>query len=294
MLRPFATASVLALIISACAPAGEDEKLPPAEEAAVGEAAGAAPQPAAEAPADFQLSYRLVSENYEVSLEIDPAILAFDPPLAWRLWTDARTELDAFGASADADRKTADADAAAGGDNWFRGYTLDINHTSTLVLEDVISVSDSLGTYTGGAHPNYVLAGSVYRKGEGVPLGLSAFIADPPAFNDLVVRGLVDEKMARGYGPSMRGAVEAEIREYLAPSLEVPDIYAGRFVLEPSTEAGKVGGITVLFSPYDVGSYAEGAYTVTLPAANIAPVLTEAWAGRFGGEPVAPEGSEAP
>ena len=48
-----------------------------------------------------------------------------------------------------------------------------------------------------------------------------------------------------------------------------------------------------MFSPYDVGSYAEGAYTVTLPAASLTPILTETWKSRFGGEPLV-EDDEAP
>ena len=44
-----------------------------------------------------------------------------------------------------------------------------------------------------------------------------------------------------------------------------------------------------MFSPYDIGSYAEGAYEVTLPAIDLTPILTEAWGPRFGGEPVIEE-----
>jgi hypothetical protein len=60
-------------------------------------------------------------------------------------------------------------------------------------------------------------------------------------------------------------------------------------VLEKSTEAGKAGGISVLFSPYDVGAYAEGAYTVTLTAGELAPILDETWKARFSGEPIIEE-----
>ncbi|MFN4025796.1 MAG: RsiV family protein, partial [Hyphomonas sp.] len=90
---------------------------------------------------------------------------------------------------------------------------------------------------------------------------------------------------ARGYTDD-RAVIEASLRELLVPPTDVPEAYQGSFVFEPSTEAGKVGGITVMFSPYDIGSYAEGAYEVTLSAAELAPILTEAWRPRFGGEPV--------
>ena len=102
----------------------------------------------------------------------------------------------------------------------------------------------------------------------------------------MVIKALVEEKIARGFEATARASIESEIREMLAPSPEHPNLYTGNFVLDPSTEAGKAGGITVLFSPYDVGSYAEGSYEITLGAAGLIPILTETWAPRFGGEPV--------
>jgi hypothetical protein len=59
-------------------------------------------------------------------------------------------------------------------------------------------------------------------------------------------------------------------------------------VLQASTEEGLFGGLTVLFSPYDVGPYAEGSYEITFTAEDLAGLLTPDWAPRFGGEPVIP------
>ncbi|MBA3069408.1 MAG: DUF3298 and DUF4163 domain-containing protein [Hyphomonas sp.] len=292
MLRLLATASLAALILAACTPppaepaAGTD--LAAAEDPAAEPASAETPPPAVQ-PEGFQLAYKLETENYEVSAGIDPAILAFDPPLAWKLWTDARAALDELGATADADRKQADAEQVSSGENWFRGYTLDITYRATAVFDDVISVSETYSTYTGGAHPNYALSGSVHRKGEAGALGLAAFVTDFAVFNEMVIQALVEEKLARGFEAAARDSVEAEIREMLAPSPERPELYKGNFVLEPSTEPGKAGGITVLFSPYDVGAYAEGSYEVTLSATDLLPILTETWSGRFGGEPVVVE-----
>ncbi len=286
MIRLAATASIAALVFAACTPAPADT--PTAEDAAV---AAASAEPVA--PEDFQLSYILESENYTVQSEIDPAILAFDPPLAWRLWTQAKAQLDDVGQSADegrrmADegRRMADEDTAATGEAaWFRGYSLEITHKVTGVFGDVISVSDFVGTDTGGAHPNYFLAGAIHRKGETEPMPLNTFITDEVAFNGLVIKALVEEKLARGFTDD-RAVIEAGLRELLVPPTDVPEAYQGSFVFEPSTEPGKVGGITVMFSPYDIGSYAEGSYEVTLPASELTPILTETWLPRFGGEPV--------
>jgi len=285
MIRLLAAASLATLILAACTPetAGTAAAMDPAVDVAGAVAAPSAPE-------GFELSTTLKSDNYEATAEIDPAILAFDPALAWRLWGHARAELDALAASADEGRKMADENAAeTGSTSWFMGYTLDITHKATGVFDDVISVSDFVGTYTGGAHPNYFLGGGVYRQGEEGALALSTFIADPAAFNELVIKALVEEKIEHGFEPSETASIESSLREILVPSAEIPEVYAGRFVLEPSTETGKAGGISVMFSPYDIGSYAEGSYYATIAAADLAPILTEAWSGRFGGLPVVEE-----
>ena len=290
MFRLIAASTLAAFLLAACAPEAEDAATDAAasEAAVTPESAGEAAAPAV--PEGFQLSTTLESENYTATAEIDPDILTFDPPLAWRLWTAARDQIDEFAASADADRKSADEDAAVTGEQpWFMGYTLDITHQVTGVFDDVISVSDYVGTFTGGAHPNYFLGGGIYRRGESAALPLSAFIADKAAFHELAVKALVAEKLERGHAAEDAADVEASLRETLAPSPEIPDIYEGRFVFEPSTETGKVGGISLLFSPYDIGAYAEGSFYATLPAADLAPILTDDWRGRFGGEPVVEE-----
>lgn len=290
MIRLLASVSAAALLLAACAPEAADTSAPadPAVETASAEAA--APQ----APEGFELSVTRETDAYTFTAEIDPAILAFDPPLAWRLWTHANDQLTQLASDAEEGRRMADEDAAeTGNTSWFMGYTLDITHKATLVLEDVISVSDFVGTYTGGAHPNYFLAGGVYRKGEEASLPLSAFITDETAFTDLVIKALIEARIARGNEPPEMADAEAGLRELLAPTAEVPDIFAGRFMLAESTEASKAGGITVVYSPYEIGSYAEGSYEVTVPADALAPILTESWASRFGGLPLVAE-EEAP
>lgn len=286
MLRLLTMSALAAFILAACAP----KDAAPATGDPLAAAESAPPVP----PEGFQLSYKLESENYSVASEIDPAILAFNPALAYRLWTQSKQQLEDLGASADEGRVMADEDAAVSGeDSWFMGYTLEIRHEVTGTFEDVISIRDTVSTYTGGAHPNYFLAGGIYPKDKTAPFSLSAFVNDQAAFNDLVIRALTAEKIARGVAGADSAAVEAELREMLVPSPDDLETYKGNFVFEPSTQPGKVGGITVMFSPYDVGSYAEGAYSVTLPASALTPILTETWAPRFGGEPVVEEDAPA-
>ena len=120
MIRLLSTVSLAALLLAACTP----EAAEPAAVDAVAETASTEAAPPA-APEGFQTAYSLESENYAVQLDIDPAILAFDPALAYRLWTYGKTSLDELAVSADEGRKMADEDAAASGeDSWFMGYTL--------------------------------------------------------------------------------------------------------------------------------------------------------------------------
>jgi hypothetical protein len=296
MLRLTATTALAALMLAACTPAAptpDDGAPKPEAEAAIGIEA-VAPEEAApvEIPDRAALAYANKSENYEVSFEIDPAILDFDEALAAKIWREAKAELAGFESMADSDRKSADQDAAASGnESWFRTYSLDITYRVTAVQGDIISIQHTVSHYTGGAHPNYALGGGIYQRGQTAPLPLAAFITDVPAFETQVISAIVDEKLARGYEET-RPVLATSVSEMLAPSTEQPAVFEGRFVLDDSTEAGKFGGMTVLFSPYDVGAYAEGAYVVTLPAAGLAPILTSDWAGKFGGSPVVE--SEAP
>ena len=58
----------------------------------------------------------------------------------------------------------------------------------------------------------------------------------------------------------------------------------GGIALAPSTEKGKSAGFSVYFSPYAVGSYVEGPYTVFVPWSAFKADLSPEGAALFGGE----------
>lgn len=233
----------------------------------------------------FQLSYERESKNYSVGSEIDPAIRSFDEALSNRLWNYAKENLDQLAMDADEDKAAADKEQSeTGKPGWFMPYELFISFKAHAQLGEVIGVSRSVFIFTGGAHPNHFYSGFNYRKGEVAALPLSYFIDDEQGFHELVIENLVAQKLLRGDEVADAAAIESDLREILVPTEADPEVYANRFVLEKSSEAGKAGGISVLFSPYDVGPYSDGPYTVTLTAAQLAPILNEAWKGRFGGE----------
>ena len=57
----------------------------------------------------------------------------------------------------------------------------------------------------------------------------------------------------------------------------------GPVSLAPSTEAGKSSGLTFHYSPYAVGSYAEGGYVAFVPWETLKPYLTPEGVRIFGG-----------
>jgi hypothetical protein len=58
------------------------------------------------------------------------------------------------------------------------------------------------------------------------------------------------------------------------------------FVLAASAVPNKLGGLTFVFDPYAIGSYAEGPYEVTVPYDAIKGVIAPAYAGEFVGGPL--------
>ena len=58
-------------------------------------------------------------------------------------------------------------------------------------------------------------------------------------------------------------------------------------VLTPSGSGDKFGGLKVHFSPYEIGSFAEGAYAASIPQSAFRDLLKPEYADSFGGEPVA-------
>lgn len=287
MIRLLASVSVAAFLLSACAPETEVSQDSPIAEEVPGGDDTIEPAMAFDIPGDFQLSYSQESDAASVSSELDPAILAFDPELAYSLWKDAKSSLDEMMVQAAGDQTMAAEDAAASGDpSWFRPYTMEISSKATLVLDDLISVEHFIAQYTGGAHGNYFMGGGLYRKGETQPMKLAELIADEAGFRALVVKGLVAEKISRGWEESEQAVISSELGELLAPSTDYADAFDGKVVLQGSDEAGLIGGVVVIFSPYEVGSFAEGSYEVLIPAADLAPVLAPDWKDRFGGTPL--------
>ncbi|OZB15317.1 MAG: hypothetical protein B7X53_11715 [Hyphomonas sp. 34-62-18] len=289
MKRLLLTASIAALMLSACAPKSEA----PSEGAAAGETAGAEAVVASEnAPLPVDLGspiFEEETEDYTIRAVVDSRIAAFQSALAEDLMTSAKGQLEAFKADAIRDGAAAREQAAATGqESWFRPYSMEIRFTQSAQEGDVIGIEQFTMVDTAGAHPNYILTGLVHERSDEYPVSLDTVVTDMAGYGASLKKHLIEAKSERAYDDAARANVPAEVEEILGSDADAASKFGTNFTLAPSTEAGKFGGITVLFSPYDAGPYAEGSYEITIPASELSGKLTPAWEARFGGEPNLP------
>lgn len=295
------SASLAALMLAACAPeqdtpAGQtssgDATAADLQENDTAETATVTPESVPAVDAD-KLVFEETTEDYSVRVSIDPKIAEFQPVLAEDLMTSTKDKLESFKSDAVRDGTAAREMAAEGEESWFRRYSLEYKFTQTAHAGDVISIHQFMAVDTGGAHPNYTITGLVHERQDEYPLPIDAVIADPAIYGAKLKAALIAEKERRAYDDAARAGAKGEIEGLFGEDDRQAGLSHGsNFVLEPSTEAGKFGGITVLFSPYEVGPYAEGSYEVTIPAADLAGALRPDWVERFGGEPLPSEEPE--
>ncbi|MFN7057204.1 PdaC/SigV domain-containing protein [Hyphomonas sp.] len=285
MTRSLLTLSAAAFVLAACMQ-GEEVGPPQLSETRAAETASL--------PANLgSPAMEITNESFEGRAVVDPQIAAFDPQLAGQLMARAQEALEEMNASASRDQAEWAAAVEEGETGYtFRPYEMEVRHHAISQADGFISVQQDIYLNSGGAHPNYFLGGALYGVEGGGPVPITAIVADPALFGARLKAGLVEAKIDRGYEESARGYVEEQVEEYLGDDAVAGSEWANSYILNPSTEEGRFGGITVLFSPYDVGPYAEGSYEITIPAAELEGLLTPAWAARFGGEPVLPPKEE--
>ncbi len=262
---------------------------PPTDEMAEGDLMGTGPDVAIlpefnpqVADGKTRLTFEAASNAYGISGAIDPKIATFDPAIADQLARSIAQESSNFAAMGKQAMAEADAAKAKGEEFWFPApYSLDSRYSAAGTAGNMMSIYATQNMYSGGAHGNYVLTGLTFQKGADTPESIENFVSDMEALKALVVDGIVTEKMARGYEEGQRAIAQGETNDALSGDFS----WADNFVLNASSQPGKFGGLTVLFSPYAIGSYAEGSYEIVIPAAKLKPILKADRAGLFAGEP---------
>lgn len=139
--------------------------------------------------------------------------------------------------------------------SWTLAHAVEIRYYSDTLL----SLLETVDTYMGGAHPhtNYGALNFWYDPENDAIVGLwlgDLFKADAD-FESTISDALVGALRAQQAG----WLIDGQITRFTAEELSV-------FTLAPN-------GLTFTFAPYQVGSYAEGTYTVTIPWAELSPLL---------------------
>ena len=131
------------------------------------------------------------------------------------------------------------------------------------------------------AHPNTDVNTILWDRAESRAISIRPFFTetadDGPAMKAMrqgVIASLEAEKKKRGAEGTDQSAIEA-----IQPKL----LKIGPVSLAPSTEQGKSSGLTFHYSPYAVGSYAEGEYIAFVPWEKLKPYLTPEGVRIFGG-----------
>ncbi len=153
------------------------------------------------------------------------------------------------------------------------------------------------GTYTGGAHPNSYMNTILWdrdarRRGNIRQLFSETADNGPTmtALAQLARVAVAAEKLKRDAinvdVPKEKLTPEslAKLDQFISGGVEPSLLKIGPISLAPSTEADKSAGLTFHYSPYAVGAYAEGPYTVFVPWTAFPSHLSPQGTTIFGGQ----------
>jgi len=226
---------------------------------------------AAEPKPDFSIKTKAI----ETSVILDAQIKA-DPGLAANSLAEGRKWAEKNRADADKERKQ-DPELFRNGP-----WTMERKYQTRSVVDDrYVSIVRADYEYTGGAHPNSSSDTILWDRSAGKRISIRPFFTETAdngptlkAMRQGVVASLKAEKKKRGVEGTDASAIEA-----IEPKL----LKIGPVSLAPSTEEGKSSGLTFHYSPYAVGSYAEGGYVAFVPWETLKPYLTPEGVRIFGG-----------
>ncbi len=233
--------------------------------AALGAAQAAEPKP------DFSIKTKAI----EASVILDAKIKA-DPALAANCLAEGKKWAEKNRIDAGKERKQDPELFRSGPWTMERKY-----ETRSVVDGRYVSIVRGDYEYTGGAHPNSSSDTILWDRSAGKRISIRPFFTETAdngptlkAMRQGVIASLGAEKKKRGAEGTDASAIEA-----IEPKL----LGIGPVSLAPSTEEGKSSGLTFHYSPYAVGSYAEGGYIAFVPWETLKPYLTPEGVKIFGG-----------
>lgn len=232
------------------------------------------------AAADEKPAVEVATTLIEASASIDGSLKAF-PGLYDNLLAEARRELAKQRAQAVKDRKDMPDIFSEG-----RHYTYERNYALRSHIGRYVTVlrADYLNGL--GAHPNHQSDTIVWDAETRKRISIRPFFKETAtggpalqALADAIRAALVVAKKERGI---------EDVENDTGLDAVKPDLTKiGALALAPSSETGKCAGFVVYFSPYAVGSYAEGDYSVFVPWSAFKEHLSPAGVALFGGERLA-------
>ncbi len=225
-------------------------------------------------------AYTFRSEFLEARVTIDPALKRF-PGLSENLLAAGKRTVAKWNTAAEQDKRVYPRTFRDNRPHEYEGAYSE----RSVVGGRFVSVLRTEYIDTGGAHPNRDINTILWDGKTGKRVSIRPF------FNDTAAGGPTLRKLAKAI--RARLAIEKRARyvrvgnpdtdEWLSavkPNL----LLMGAMALAPSTEPSKSSGLIVYFSPYAVGSYAEGSYVVFLPWTLFKADLSEEGKRIFGGE----------
>ncbi len=265
--RPLLIAVAVAASLAGCNREPETTASPPpagSPSAAVTPAEAAAP-----------MAFQSKTPFAEVSLTL-PIAIKSQPDLHARLYAAAVRDLREFTEGAQADR------TEAGGDEGMAPYDKSIAITPGAETGKLFSLIRTDSEYTGGAHPNASFAAILWDK------ALKRQITGPDLFTKTGDLSALDTALCAAVNAEKKKRdPAAQTISLTSTEWKCPRAAATPFVLATGTQPGKAGGLVFLIGPYQVGSYAEGSYEVTVPQSAFRTLLAPAYADEFAGEPKA-------
>ncbi len=219
------------------------------------------------------------TKTLDGSVTIDAKLKVY-PTLYANLLTSGKRELDKWRKDADAEHKT-NPDFFSEGRRW----SFERSYLVRSIIGRYLSILRSDDTYGGGAHPNHVINTLLWDAQAGKMINVRPFFAeaadDGPTLQTLakaIRAALAVEKKERGID------IDDPEQNFSLAGVKAKLTEIGALALAPSTEAGKSAGLIAYFSPYAVGSYAEGPYTVFVAWTEFKQYLSPAGAALFAGK----------
>jgi hypothetical protein len=228
----------------------------------------------------------------EISVDVDEALRSY-PGLFENCTAEGKSWASAMRTQAEKERHD-DPAAFRDGMKW----TEDRAYELRSVVGRYVSVVRNDDTFEGGAHPNHVIDTILWDTQAQKRISIRPFFTETadngPTLNALAEAAKLavaslkiakdipvgdEDKLPANITPAQYLAKDTFINDGIKPSL----LKLGPVTLAPSTEARKSSGLTFHYSPYAVGPYVEGAYTVFVPWAAFRQYLSPDGSALFGG-----------